>query len=174
LLSRRREVSWSQRKVYRPLERRNFSQRCDLPDRARPGAEQPHQARARQQSVTAAMCSTENLDSRRISDHADAPRGRRRRAQVFAQSNGAILMEYFGDEEAARPMLKSGTRRARKPRNHCARLSTTSRCGSRTISSWRLVAVQPALLGKSNRRDRLSAGGRCAINRARVIAGPRS
>ena len=37
--------------------------------------------------------------------------------EVFSQSNGAILMEYFGDEEAAAPMLN----RVTLPREHADR-----------------------------------------------------
>ena len=80
--------------------------------------------------------------------------------EVFSRSNGAILMEYFGDEEAAAPMLN----RVTLPREDAEKflrqiIDNVTLWLAQPSRAWRLVAVQPALLGESNRRDRFSAGG---------------
>jgi RIO kinase 1 len=96
-------------KVYRPLERRNF-----------------HNEAIYQPGHDAALSRRDKLALHKKSRHgrdvqygiwihaefqtlrvlfeagADVP-------QVFSHSNGAILMEYFGDEEAAAPMLSRAT-----------------------------------------------------------------
>jgi RIO kinase 1 len=96
-------------KVYRPLERRNF-----------------HNEAIYQPGHDAALSRRDKLALHKKSRHgrdvqygiwihaefqtlrvlfeagADVP-------QVFSHSNGAILMEYFGDEDAAAPMLSRAT-----------------------------------------------------------------
>jgi RIO kinase 1 len=105
-------------KVYRPLERRNF-----------------HNDAIYQPGHDAALSRRDKLALHKKTRHgrdvqygiwihaefqtlrmlyeagADVP-------QVFAHSNGAILMEYFGDEDAAAPMLN----RAALPRENADRL----------------------------------------------------
>jgi RIO kinase 1 len=105
-------------KVYRPLERRNFHNDAIY----RPG----HDAALSRRDKLALQKKTrhgrevqygiwmhaEFQTLRMLHDAgADVP-------AVFSHSNGAILMEYFGDEEAAAPMLN----RATLPREHADKL----------------------------------------------------
>ncbi len=92
-------------KVYRPLERRNFRNdaiyqtgrdavlssrtRRALAKKSRHGREVQYGTWINAEFQTIRMLHEAG---------ADVP-------EVFSQSNGAILMEYFGDEEAAAPML---------------------------------------------------------------------
>ena len=96
-------------KVYRPLERRNFhndaiyqtgrdrvlSSRTKraLANKSRHGRDVQYGTWIHAEFQTMRMLHAAG---------ADVP-------EVFAQSNGAILMEYFGDEEAAAPMLNRVT-----------------------------------------------------------------
>ncbi len=96
-------------KVYRPLERRNFRNdaiyqkgrdaametrtRRALANKTRHGREVQYGAWINAEFQTMRMLHAAG---------ADVP-------EVFARSNGAILMQYFGDEEAAAPMLNRVT-----------------------------------------------------------------
>jgi len=96
-------------KVYRPLDRRNFRNdaiyqtgrdaamesrtRRALANKTRHGRDVQYEAWINAEFQTMRMLHAAG---------ADVP-------EVFSRSNGAILMEYFGDEEAAAPMLNRVT-----------------------------------------------------------------
>ena len=104
-------------KVYRPLERRNFHNDAIYQTGRDAVLQQPQQTRAGEQVPSWARravrywINAEFQTMRMLHGAgADVP-------EVFAQSNGAILMQYFGDEEAAAPMLN----RVTLPREHADR-----------------------------------------------------
>jgi RIO kinase 1 len=96
-------------KVYRPLERRNFRNDA-IYQTGRDAAMQTRTRRALANKTRhgrdvqyGAWINAEYQTMRMLyAAGADVP-------EVFSRSNGAILMEYFGDEEAAAPMLSRVT-----------------------------------------------------------------
>jgi RIO kinase 1 len=96
-------------KVYRPLERRNFHNDAiyqtgrDRVLSSRTKRALANKSRHGRDVQYGTWIHAEFQTMRMLHDAgADVP-------EVFAQSNGAILMEYFGDEEAAAPMLNRVT-----------------------------------------------------------------
>src|SRR5260370_40207769 len=92
-------------KVYRPLERRNFHNDAiyqtgrDAVLSSRTKRARANKSRHGRDVQYGTWIHAEFQTMRMLHDAgADVP-------EVFSQSNGAILMEYFGDEEAAAPML---------------------------------------------------------------------
>ena len=101
-------------KVYRPLERRNFRNDA-IYQTGRDAAMKSRTRRALANKTPhgrdvqyGAWINAEFQTMRMLyAAGADVP-------EVFSRSNGAILMEYFGDEQAAAPMLN----RVSLPREH--------------------------------------------------------
>src|ERR1700678_4692813 len=101
-------------KVYRPLERRNFRNDA-IYQTGRDAAMKSRTRRAFANKTPhgrdvqyGAWINAEFQTMRMLyAAGADVP-------EVFSRSNGAILMEYFGDEQAAAPMLN----RVSLPREH--------------------------------------------------------
>jgi RIO kinase 1 len=96
-------------KVYRPLERRNFHNDAiyqtgrDRVLSSRTKRALANKSRHGRDVQYGTWIGAEFQTMRMLHQAgADVP-------EVFAQSNGAILMEYFGDEEAAAPMLNRVT-----------------------------------------------------------------
>jgi RIO kinase 1 len=96
-------------KVYRPLERRNFHNDAiyqtgrDRVLSSRTKRALANKSRHGRDVQYGTWIHAEFQTMRMLHEAgADVP-------EVFAQSNGAILMEYFGDEEAAAPMLNRVT-----------------------------------------------------------------
>src|SRR5271167_105525 len=92
-------------KVYRPLERRNFHNNAiyqtgrDAVLSSRSRRALANKTRHGRDVQYGTWINAEFQTIRMLHDAgADVP-------EVFSQSNGAILMEYFGNEEAAAPML---------------------------------------------------------------------
>jgi RIO kinase 1 len=96
-------------KVYRPLERRNFHNDA-IYQKGRDAAMESRTRRALANKTRhgrdvqyGSWINSEYQTMRMLHGAgADVP-------DVFSRSNGAILMEYFGDEEAAAPMLNRVT-----------------------------------------------------------------
>src|SRR5258708_17267164 len=96
-------------KVYRPLERRNFHNDAiyqtgrDRVLSSRTKRALANKSRHGRDVQYGTWIHAEFQTMRMLHDAgADVP-------EVFSQSNGAILMEYFGDEEASAPMLSRVT-----------------------------------------------------------------
>ena len=96
-------------KVYRPLERRNFHNDAiyqtgrDRVLSSRTKRALANKSRHGRDVQYGTWIHAEFQTMRMLHDAgADVP-------EVFSQSNGAILMEYFGDEEASAPMLNRVT-----------------------------------------------------------------
>jgi RIO kinase 1 len=104
-------------KVYRPLERRNFRNDA-IYQKGRDAAMESRTRRALANKTRhgrkvqyGSWINAEFQTMRMLHGAgADVP-------EVLSQSNGAILMQYFGDEEAAAPMLN----RVTLPREHADR-----------------------------------------------------
>ena len=79
------------------------------------------------------------------------------------RSSGAILMEYLGDEDAAAPMLSRVTLPREQAEQFLRRIiDNVTLWLAQSSGARRLVAIQPPLLGGTNRRDRFSASARRA------------
>jgi len=96
-------------KVYRPLERRNFRNDAiyqtgrDAPLASRTKRALANKSRHGRDVQYGTWINAEFQTMRMLYEAgADVP-------EAFSRSNGAILMEYFGDEEAAAPMLNRVT-----------------------------------------------------------------
>jgi RIO kinase 1 len=93
-------------KVYRPLERRNFHNDAIYQkgrDAAMESRALANKTRHGRDVQYGSWINSEYQTMRMLHGAgADVP-------DVFSRSNGAILMEYFGDEEAAAPMLNRVT-----------------------------------------------------------------
>jgi serine/threonine-protein kinase RIO1 len=148
-------------KVYRPLERRNFHNDAvyqvgrDAPMSSRDKRALANKSRHGRDLQYGSWIHAEFEIMRMLYEvGADVP-------EVFGRSNGAILMEYLGDEDGAD--AQSGDAAARAS----GTISAPNYRQRHTVAAQpsrarRLVAVQPPLLGRTHRRDRFSAGARRA------------
>ena len=150
-------------KVYRPLERRNFHNDAvyqvgrDAPMSSRDKRALANKSRHGRDLQYGSWIHAEFEIMRMLYEAgADVP-------EVFGRSNGAILMEYLGDEDAAAPMLSRVTLPREQAEQFLRRIIDNVTLWLRESSgAWRLVAVQPSLLGGTDRRDRFSASARRA------------